>query len=152
MVDPDLQMERGGGQSFGPWVRGGAPQAPPLDPPLHFVYGQRHYVMTSVQNWPEKVISLWHNPFRSGLRKQMTFHDTPTVFLWNDVWETSTEIAYWWHITTQIWVVLLIGWSKFHQSSVWNFCARFLAVISWGKHWWHCKMSSVFSAYFRRFQ
>ena len=24
-------------------------------------------------------------------------------------WETNTEIPYWWHITTQIWVVLLIG-------------------------------------------
>ena len=122
---------RGGGQSFGPWDGGGgrAPQAPPLDPPLHFVYRQRHYVMTSVQNWPEKVISLWHNPFRSGLRKQTTFHGTPTVFLRNDIWETSTEIPYWWCVTTQIWVVLLIGWSKFHHSSVWNFCTRFLDVI-----------------------
>ena len=27
----------------------------------------------------------------------------------NDVWETSAEIPYWWRITTQIWVVLLIG-------------------------------------------
>ena len=27
----------------------------------------------------------------------------------------STEIPYWWRVTTQIWVVLLIGWSKFHK-------------------------------------
>ena len=27
----------------------------------------------------------------------------------NDVWETSAEITYWWRVTTQIWVVLLIG-------------------------------------------
>ena len=33
----------------------------------------------------------------------------PLVSPPNDVWETSAEISYWWHITTQIWVVLLIG-------------------------------------------
>ena len=27
--------------------------------------------------------------------------------------ERSEEIPYWWHVTTQIWVVLLIRWSKF---------------------------------------
>ena len=31
----------------------------------------------------------------------------------SDVWETSAEIPHWWCVTTQIWVVLLIGWSKF---------------------------------------
>ena len=31
----------------------------------------------------------------------------------NDVWETSAEIPYWWRTTTQNWIVLLIGWSKF---------------------------------------
>ena len=39
---------------------------------------------------------------------------TPPLFpLKNDIWEMSTEIPYWWRVTTQIWVVLLIGWSKF---------------------------------------
>ena len=33
----------------------------------------------------------------------------PVVSPPNDVWETSAEISYWWHVTTQIWVVLLIG-------------------------------------------
>ena len=37
----------------------------------------------------------------------------PTLFLQNDVWETSAEIPYWWRVTTQIWVVLLTGWNKF---------------------------------------
>ena len=32
----------------------------------------------------------------------------PPVFPWNDVWETSAEIPYWWSITA-----LLIGWSNF---------------------------------------
>ena len=28
----------------------------------------------------------------------------------NDIWGTNAEIRYWWYVTTQIWVVLLIGW------------------------------------------
>ena len=72
----------------------------------------------------------------------------------NDVWERSTEIPCWWHITTQIWVVLLIGWIKFPMrldqskalprlgsdaSSVWNFYACFPDII------WQlfCQASSV---------
>ena len=39
---------------------------------------------------------------------------TPSlVSPWKDVWETSAEIPYWWPVTIQIWVVFLIGWSKF---------------------------------------
>ena len=34
----------------------------------------------------------------------------------NDVWETTAEIPYWWWVTIQVWVVLLIGW-KFASSS-----------------------------------
>ena len=37
----------------------------------------------------------------------------PLVSPRNDVWETCWEIPYWWRGTTQIWVVLLIGWIKF---------------------------------------
>ena len=33
----------------------------------------------------------------------------------SNVWETSAENPYWWRVITQIWVVLLIGWSKFHK-------------------------------------
>ena len=44
-----------------------------------------------------------------SLRKKHTFGDTTTGFLTKCCWETSTEIPYRWHITTQIWVVLLIG-------------------------------------------
>ena len=33
----------------------------------------------------------------------------PLVCPPNDVWETRAEIPYWWSVTTQIWVVLLIG-------------------------------------------
>ena len=36
---------------------------------------------------------------------------------WRHPWfprEMTSEIPYWWRVTTQIWVVLLIGWSKFY--------------------------------------
>ena len=45
----------------------------------------------------------------SNLEKQPTFRDVTTGFPWNEVWETSAEMLYWWPVTTQIWVVLLIG-------------------------------------------
>ena len=41
------------------------------------------------------------------------FATSPLVSPRNDVWGTSAEIPYWWRFTTQIWVVLLIGWGKF---------------------------------------
>ena len=41
----------------------------------------------------------------------------PLVSPPNDVWETSAEIPFWWHVTTRIWVVLLIGLKQsFSQS------------------------------------
>ena len=98
-----------------------------------------------------------------NLRKQLTFHDnTSTYFLMK--WHLRNEhrnsiltacvagASYWWH--TQIWVVLLIGWSKFlmhhnqsealprsgkHHASVWNFCT-----------WWRHKMLAVSSGGSRR--
>ena len=38
--------------------------------------------------------------------------------------ETTAEIPYWWRVTTQTWVELLIGWSKF--SSPHNLSETFL--------------------------
>ena len=81
------------------------------------------------------------------------------VFSRNDVWGTNAKIPYWWRLTTQIWVVLLIEWSRFptsqkyypdvasDTSSVWNFCARFSEVISLGNQWWSRKMSAVCTGY-----
>ena len=37
------------------------------------------------------------------------FETLPLVSPPNDVWETNAEIPYWWRVTTQIWVVPLIG-------------------------------------------
>ena len=47
-----------------------------------------------------------------SLRKQPTFRYATNGFpvtSENDVWKTSAEIPYWWRVTTQIWLVLLIG-------------------------------------------
>ena len=82
------------------------------------------------------------------------------VSLWNDVWATSTRIPYWWCVTNQIWIVLLIGRSKFslqHDqsealprslndvSSVRNSCACFTHVILGGNQWWCREMLAIFS-------
>ena len=40
----------------------------------------------------------------------------PLVSPPNGVWETSAESPYWWRVTTQIWVVLLIG------RAAWEIC------------------------------
>ena len=81
----------------------------------------------------EKESLTYMHVWKSSLRKQPTFSDFPR----NDVWKRRAEIPYWWCITSQIWVGLLIGW-KFastnqkhypdlgrDESSVWNFCTRF---------------------------
>ena len=78
-----------------------------------------------------------------------------TVSPRNDIWETSTEIPYWWRVTTLIWVVLLISWRKFpslhDQSEVltrsrkWNvismtFLCSSSDIISQGIHRWRPKV------------
>ena len=75
-------------------------------------------------------------------KKSRQFATPPLVSPRNDVWETSAEIPYWWRVTTRIWVVLLIGCSKFTTNRIRStiqikvmkgqrkFCARFSDVIS----------------------
>ena len=76
---------RGGGGTQQMFIRGGsAPQSNPL--PFYIPF------------FTKKVA--WEN--------RRHFATPPTVFPRNDVWETSAEIPYWWRVTTQIWVVLLI--------------------------------------------
>ena len=85
---------------------------------------------------------------------------TPTlVSPRNDAWWTSKEIPYWWRVTTQIWVMLVIGWSKFPtrlyqseplpRSGKWyvismELLRSFLNVISRGNQWQRREMSAVF--------
>ena len=40
-----------------------------------------------------------------------------------------------------------VFFSQSEASSVWNFCAGFLDIISQGNQWWHYKMSAVFLGY-----
>ena len=40
----------------------------------------------------------------SNKKTTSTFMMPPLVSPWNDIWGTSAEIPYWWHVTTQIWV------------------------------------------------
>ena len=83
----------------------------------------------------------------------------PLVSPWNYVRAMCAEIPYWWCVTTQIWVVLMIS----HATSLWltiRKTTQFLVVIPhqywisalisqtsfWGKNqWWHHKMLAVFS-------
>jgi len=81
-----------------------------------------------------------------GWKNSRHFATSPMVCPRNDVCEKKAEIPYWWRVTTQTWVVALIGW-KFDspnqkqypdpgsdRSLVWNFCASFSDIISRGNH------------------
>ena len=58
-------------------------------------------------------VNFFWTEYNNARENSWHFMTTPLVFLWNDFWAKTSEIPYWWHITTQIWLVLLIGWSKF---------------------------------------
>ena len=45
------------------------------------------------------------------------FAPPPLVSPRNHVWETRAEIAYWWRVTTKIWIVFLIGCRLFSLSN-----------------------------------
>ena len=64
-------------------------------------------------------------------------------------WENSRHFAmptqaYWWHVTTQIWVVLLIGWSKFSTRY-----DQLETLPSSG--WWHVISMEFLNSFLRRF-
>ena len=51
---------------------------------------------------------------KTNLRKKRRDFATLQMFSsWTDVWGRSAEIPYWQHVTTSIWVVVLIGRGKF---------------------------------------
>ena len=68
---------------------------------------------TAAKPWnciPLNIRSLPKHKFEAAIRHlAWEFVVSPT----NDVWETIAGIPYRWRVTTQIWVVLLIGWNKF---------------------------------------
>ena len=64
------------------------------------------------QKWIEKTITKVTNDpghLYYNLKGQPHFATPPLVSPRKDVWEASAEIPYWWRLTSQIWVVLLIG-------------------------------------------
>ena len=93
-----------------------------------------------------------------GLENSQHFTTLSLVSPQNEVWGgTTAEIPYWWHVTTQIWVVLLTGWKIASSdekrysilgsdtSSVRNFYARSSDVILRERKWWCPEVLSVFS-------
>ena len=93
--------------------------------------------------WPANnclQIMVCHAQCRLAWENSRHLTTTPLVSPPNDVWETSSENPYWWRVTPQIWVGLLIcrARGKFDStnqkhypdlgseaSSVPNFCTRF---------------------------
>ena len=56
-----------------------------------------------------KIVKNLKNSFRLAWENSRHLVILPLVSPPNNIWEMSTEIPYGWSITTQIWVVLLIG-------------------------------------------
>ena len=92
---------------------------------------------------------VWEARTEPAQENSRYFATTLLVSLRNDVWGTSAEIPFWWQVTTQIWVVLLIANfsrgttnQKYYPdmgsdtSSVRNFCSRSTDVILRGNQWW----------------
>ena len=90
-------------------------------------------------------------------KKRQHFATPLLVSLQNNVQGATKKFPYWWCITSRIWVVLLIGWSKLsinpkhypdlggNTLSEWNFFGCSSDVISGGNPWWHFEMISAFS-------
>ena len=94
------------------------------------------------------------------LKNKYIFHRGPKYFSKvSCLSQAYRSSPHWWRFTTQVWAVLLIGWSKFSTnqkhypdlgsdtSSVWNFCARFSDVTSWGNRLVASRNAAVFSGY-----
>ena len=96
--------------------------------------------------------SIHWNPADLSVRKQPTHLATPPLV---EVWRTTAEIPYWWRVTNQNWVVLLIGRNKFPsrqdqsealpRSGYWRvtsteFPRSFLRRLWRGNQWWCCNL------------
>ena len=62
------------------------------------------YNNSTTQIWKKATILYWENSLHLATPSLVS----PRI----DIGETRAEIPYWWRITAQIWVVLLIGWNK----------------------------------------
>ena len=69
----------------------------------------------------------WNN-LKVTLENSWHFATPPPASWRNDVWGASTETPYSWHVTTMIWLVLLIGW---HNLFSWNKQSELLKIQIW---------------------
>ena len=60
-------------------------------------------------SWVFKVFSLLNFTVLLAWENSRHFTMAPLISSRNDVWATSAENPLWWRVTTQIWVILLIG-------------------------------------------
>ena len=116
----------------------------PSHGPLWFITSHSRFALASAMRKKKRLKTRLYRPFlKENLACCHSRHlaTPPLVSLRNDVRETSAEIPYWWRVTTQIWLVLLIGWNKYFPRSTtnqkhypdlgsdaspaWNFYARF---------------------------
>ena len=75
-------------------------------PPLLFSFMSSFFSSSLLFLFPFLSL-LWFSAL-SDTKETLTLVSSP-----NDGGETSAAIPYWWRVTTQIWVVLLISWIKF---------------------------------------
>ena len=108
---------------------------------VHFGQRRQHFVLFSCMHI-------------HSLRKQPLFCDATTglctLTVYEMTWEMSKEFPYWWCVTTQIWVVLLIGCTTLIGnllqpiSMEWwcvisrEFLRMFSEAILQGNQWLHC--------------
>ena len=91
------------------------------------------------------------------------FATSPLFSPRSDIWETSAKFPPWWRATTQLWVVLLISWSKFSakqiqvvRSSAWSYKGAEKHIVNfdlWGvlvdKSGWITKLAVTINALFK---
>ena len=107
-----------------------SPAQPPQSSSLYYnnnnvsyllIYHHHHYIccryMLKVKiKFTLNKINFFNQKCNVPQENSQHFAISPTVSLRNDVWKTSAEILYWWHVTNHFWVVPLIG------CAVWEIC------------------------------
>ena len=65
---------------------------------------------------------VWKKTLSSTFKSPLFRYPERTTNISRSHWfpRTRTEIPYWWRVTAQVWLVLLIGWSKFSDNQTQN--------------------------------
>ena len=92
------------------------------DPPIFFISGIANSLSDCSQSMKKIcIVEVFRaNVLKLAWENSRRFEGSPLEPSQNGVWVTRAEIPYWWRVTTQIKVVLLIGWIvrefRFNQS------------------------------------